>query len=568
MENYISKYHRSEPVISFDVNQTLYDVVKSVNENNLNLNYSRFMNSNKTFKDLFNEADKISVALGRDGIKDGDNVGVCLFTVPEVSTSLLGISALGATSNWLDASSSPSDLLNHIVEGNMKALIVSEELVPLVKGIINYTKLERVIVVPSHPTIKTYENVNRDETFIYYNDYINISYDKSDLVHSKYDKEKPTITVQSSGSTGASKTIIHTDYNFNAQVRKMSYVDLPFYKGNRAFVCAPPWVIYGLVNSIYSGLIFGAETVYSLLPKESMLYDNLGLYDYVFGVPVYYSYLYDRMNEFKKSDKIEDVQVYKHMRDALKSVKAFISGGDKITEEDLIKWQLMFDVPIINGYGNNEIVGAGIVSPLYANKPGSIGIPMRDNIVKTFDINEEKVLPDGEIGELIISSDIMFKGYLNKPEETSEIKRVHDGKEWVHTGDLGYVDKDGYVYVKGRIKRLITDKLGYKISPDSSERVIQSSPYVKECVVVGAEMAPKDVVPMAFIELFDEYKGNQDIIEGLKKDCEEKLKAKEVPAFFEEIDAIPHKVNGGKQDFLKREELAKEMVSGNKLVLK
>ena len=156
MENYISKYHRSEPVISFDVNQTLYDVVKSVNENNLNLNYSRFMNSNKTFKDLFNEADKISVALGRDGIKDGDNVGVCLFTVPEVSTSLLGISALGATSNWLDASSSPSDLLNHIVEGNMKALIVSEELVPIVKGIINYTNLERVIVVPSHPTIKTY----------------------------------------------------------------------------------------------------------------------------------------------------------------------------------------------------------------------------------------------------------------------------------------------------------------------------------------------------------------------------------------------------------------------------
>lgn len=565
MEKFISKYHRSEPTIKFDVNQSFYDAVMNANANNMNYFYSKYQNYNKTFYDLKNETDRLITALHRDGVKEEDKIGVCLLTVPEVDTSLLAINSLGAESCWMDASAKPESFLKTINECNMKELILMEPLKPILDAIINYTNLQRVILVSpmefANPPREKYE----DERFISYSDFINVEADMN-IEHTKYDKERPSIIVQSSGSTGASKLIVHTTYNFNSQIEKMSYADIPFYKGKRSFVCAPPWVIYGLATSIYSGLIFGSETVFSLKPDEPMIYNYLGQFDYSFGVPVYYRYLYEKMMELKKSSKEKDIIEYNRIFKLLSNINVFISGGDKLREEELIEWEHLFNVPIVNGYGNNEIVGAGIVSPLFANRPGSIGVPMHGITVKTYDEENDKILDNGREGEIIISSDSLFVGYFGKPEETNKIKKYHDGDYWVHTGDSGFVDENDYVYITGRKKRLIIDKLGYKISPDDIEDVINQNEYVKECVVVGVEVGPNDTVPMAFIEFKDEYKNNNLILEDIKEECISKLREKEIPKFFEEIDKIPHKDNGGKRDFIALNNLAKEIIS-NKLEL-
>ena len=231
-------------------------------------------------------------------MKSGDTVGVCLLTVPEVAPVLLGINKLGATSYWMDASAKPSDMLAHINTHDLKILIVFEALLPVIAGIIQHTQLEKIIVVNAWFPIG--EKLPLDARFVTYRAYLDSASD-IDLMPAKYEKDKATVIVQSSGSTGKSKSIIHTDFNFNCAVNLMAYLDLPFYLRKRGLVCPPPWVIYGLVNSIYGGLAFGIEVVYTTSPAEDMVYKHLGQFDYVYGVPVYFRYLYNVMLDLEKS---------------------------------------------------------------------------------------------------------------------------------------------------------------------------------------------------------------------------------------------------------------------------
>lgn len=562
-----SKYHRKEPIREFNVDQTLYNAVMNTNEKNMNYNYAQFFGKTMTFGELKFKTDCFATALKRDGVLDEEKVGVALLTVPEVSSTLLALSKIGATSYWIDVTAEPANMIHYINDHKLKKIIISEPLVPMLEKIIDMTTLDRVIVVPISnylgiPQKKEYS----DERIVDFHDYTNVIPDQT-IVPVKYDKEKPTVIVQSSGSTGSSKSIVHTDYNLNNEIQKMAYADLPFYETKRSFVCAPPWVIYGLVNSIYSGLLFSNQTVFSLKPEEDMLYKHLGEYDFVYGVPVYYRYLYNKILKLEKSNKLEDMKELKHIMENLEKVDAFISGGSKIPEDELIDMQQKFGISISNGYGNNESVGAAIVSPRFANRPGSIGVPMYGNIVKAFDPETCEPLKEGEIGEIWIGSDSLFKEYLDNPEETQKIKVMYNGIQWIKSGDLGYIDADGYVFLKGRTRRLIIDKLGYKISPDNSENIISSLDSVNECVVVGVEVAEHDCVPMAFIELTEEYKGSTEVMEYIKKICSENLKEYERPKIFTEIDKIPHKQNGGKEDFLLLEKMAEEYVNENKKVL-
>lgn len=551
-----SKYHRSEPIRKFNVDDTLYNTVMNTNEKTMHLKYSKYFIFEKNFYSLKNEVDKLATALKRDGVKEDNKVGVMLLTVPQVDSALLGINKIGAISYWMDASLKPNDILHYIIDNDIEEMIVSDPFKAIFEEIIDKTNLKRVVFVPVNPfDIRRIQS--KDERFIDYRDFINVKIDKS-IKCVKYDRERPSVIVQSSGSTGKSKSIVHTDFNFNNAILKMAYSDLPFYTGKRGFVCAPPWVIYGLVNSIYSGLVLGNQTVFSVKPDEDMIFKHIGEFDYAYGVPVYLRYVYNKMQELLNDGNIKE---YEKIRKKLDKVEMFISGGDKILEEELIKWELMFNTPIINGYGNNELVGAAVVSPLFANKPGSIGIPMYGNIAKTFNLETHEMLDDGQIGELAISTDSMFLEYLNNREETDEIKKFHDNKWWVHTGDLAIIDQDNYIFLKGRARRLIIDKLGYKISPDNAEKLISMNPYVEECVVVGVEIENNNTVPMAFIELKDAYKGNENIIEDIDRYCQENMKEYERPKIFHEIDEIPHKENGGKQNFLLLEQLAKEYVA-------
>ena len=593
------KYHRKKPIKDFDLNQTMYSLVTSESKDDLALKATGFMGNDMSYNDLIISADKLAQAFHNIGIKDGENVAILTISMPIVQQSLLSLSKIGATMSWIDLRSKPKDVLRYINSGNCKTIIVFEDMLPLIESIIDETDVKKVVVSSPKdylsPIIKVLAMLKdkkdgkkivlpNDPRFVRFNDFIK-NVDTNNLITPvSFEKDRPSLIVQSSGSTGKPKQIVHTEYNFNSAVQKMAYTDLPFYKGNTMHISIPPFIIYGLGNSIYASMAFTMKAEMNPFVDENTVYNDLGKFDISLAAPLHYRYMYKQLIELNKSitelEKDNSLEAKKELKQKMKELKrvltgidrakVFVSGGDKIGADELIEMQQTFNKVIVNGYGNNECLGATIVSPMYANKPGSIGVPMEGIEVKVVNPETEEILPQGEIGELYISSDNLFVEYLNNHDETNKIKVIDElEKQWVKSGDLCYIDKDGYIIPRGRNRRLIR-KEAFKISPDTIEEVISSIPFVQDCVVVGVDDEKSLSVPMAFIVLKDETLSFDEVKDQIKEKCVEELPDYEVPTYFEQIEKVPYTPND-KQDFRALEELGNSIVrnkAAKKLVKK
>lgn len=585
---YTSKFYREKPIKEFDINQTMYSMIFEESKNDLNLQATGFLGGKMTYGKLFSEADKLAKAFIDSGVKEGDTVSILTISMPIVQECLLALSKIGATMSFIDLRTKEKDLIKYINESNSKTIVVFEDMVKLVQNIINETDVEKVIICSPKdylpPVIRMLANLKdkkegksivfpNDNRFINAKEFINNATNIEMVKPVIFEKERPSLIVQSSGSTGKPKQIVHTEFNFNSAVQKMAYTDLPFYKGDTMHISIPPFIIYGLGNSIYASLAFTMNAEMTPYVAENTVYDDLGKFDISLSAPLHYRYIYSKLIELQKEIEIlektnntrELMKKYRELKkviNGIKRVKSFVSGGDKISAEELLTMERLFDKQIINGYGNNETLGAAVVSPVYANRPGSIGVPMYGTSIKVVNPDSGKEVKQGEIGELYISSDNLFKYYLNNSEETNRIKVIdNNGQEWVKTGDLCYVDTDGFIIHKGRNRRLI-NKEAFKISPDTIEDVIASLDFVRECVVVGVYDEKSVSVPMAFIKLIDNIQ-LEEVIDKVKAKCLEELPDYEIPTYFEQIDRIPYTQNN-KQDFRRLEELGNKIVEGNK----
>ena len=593
------KYHRKKPIKEFNLNQTMYSLVTGESKDDLDLKATGFMGNDMSYNDLIILADKLAQAFYNIGIKDGDNVAILTISMPIVQQSLLSLSKIGATMSWIDLRSKPKDVVRYINSSNCKTIIVFEDMLPLIESIIDETDVRKVVVSSPKdylsPIVKVLATLKdkkdgkkivlpNDPRFVRFNDFIK-NVDTNNLITPvSFEKDRPSLIVQSSGSTVKPKQIVHTEYNFNSAVQKMAYTDLPFYKGNTMHISIPLFIMYGLGNSIYASMAFTMKAEMSPFVDENTVYNDLGKFDISLTAPLHYRYMYKQLIELNKSitelekdNSLEAKKELKRKKKELKRVltgidraKVFVSGGDKIGADELIEMQQTFNKVIVNGYGNNECLGATIVSPMYVNKPGSIGVPMEGIEVKVVNPETEEILPQGEIGELYISSDNLFVKYLNNPDETNKIKVIDElEKQWVKSGDLCYIDKDGYIIPRGRNRRLIR-KEAFKISPDTIEEVISSIPFVQDCVVVGVDDEKSLSVPMAFIVLKDETLSFDEVKDQIKEKCVEELPDYEVPTYFEQIDKIPYTPND-KQDFRTLENIGNGIVknqTSKKLVKK
>lgn len=586
------KYHRKKPIKEFNLNQTMYSLVTGESKDDLDLKATGFMGNDMSYNDLIILADKLAQAFYNIGIKDGDNVAILTISMPIVQQSLLSLSKIGATMSWIDLRSKPKDVVRYINSSNCKTIIVFEDMLPLIESIIDETDVRKVVVSSPKdylsPIVKVLATLKdkkdgkkivlpNDPRFVRFNDFIK-NVDTNNLITPvSFEKDRPSLIVQSSGSTVKPKQIVHTEYNFNSAVQKMAYTDLPFYKGNTMHISIPPFIMYGLGNSIYASMAFTMKAEMSPFVDENTVYNDLGKFDISLTAPLHYRYMYKQLIELNKSitelEKDNSLEVKKELKRKKKELKrvltgidrakVFVSGGDKIGADELIEMQQIFNKVIVNGYGNNECLGATIVSPMYVNKPGSIGVPMEGIEVKVVNPETEEILPQGEIGELYISSDNLFAKYLNNPDETNKIKVIDElEKQWVKSGDLCYIDKDGYIIPRGRNRRLIR-KEAFKISPDTIEEVISSIPFVQDCVVVGVDDEKSLSVPMAFIVLKDETLSFDEVKDQIKEKCVEELPDYEVPTYFEQIDKIPYTPND-KQDFRTLENIGNEIVKNQK----
>ena len=564
------EYYKKAPYRDFSSENTMYQLFRDINQNNLEANAVGYMNHHFDYESILSDVDKLANALKEMGVKENDVVFVAMVTTPEVSKLLLAINKIGAVSKWVDIRVKAKDLEHYINEHESKYVVVFDMLLPMVEEVIDNTDVKKVIVTSPVDSLGTpikigyrlkalkegtYHAFPSDKRFVKFNDLLKKGSGKDLLKPVSFDKEKPSLIVQSSGTTGKAKAIVHTDFTINESVNKLSHADLPFDFGNRLLVTVPPWVAYGLINSYYLSIIHGMEAV--LCPKvdADTVFNSLGNFDVSFAAPLHYRYLVDKI------DKCPD----------LSNIKALITGGDKITVEELKQIKQIlgtkgFDGEIINGYGNNECLGAVTANFMKHNCLGSVGVPLYGNTVAAFDENNQE-LKINEEGELCFKTTTMFKEYVGLEKETDEVKQLHDDNcYWIHSKDLGYVSKEGYVFVTGRLCQVI-NRRAFKIAPETIEAVIKTHYAVDNCVVVGVYSKEEVSVPYAHIVFKEEYlyKVNY-LIEEIKALCEANLKDYEVPVYYDSLESIPYTPNN-KVDFKLLEKIGNEAVLNKGKVL-
>ena len=255
--------------------------------------------------------------------------------------------------------------------------------------------------------------------------------------------------------------------------------------------------------------------------------------EHMFGVPTHYQQL-------ASDPKLRDKD--------LSFIINYAAGGDSLSRgaEQTVNDFLAAHgarYPIAKGYGMTEVSSAATVAAGLDNKPGSVGIPMVNTVVAAFEPGTDQELPIGQRGELCISGPCLMKGYYNKPEETAILLRRHpDGRVWAHTGDMGYLDEDGFVYLDSRIKRMIIRHDGFKVFPSMIENVVSRHPAVHQCSVVGC--ADKDHtqgrLPFVYIVLkADTTAKKKQVIRELERMCAEELPEYVQPVAYKFISSMP-----------------------------
>lgn len=192
---------------------------------------------------------------------------------------------------------------------------------------------------------------------------------------------------------------------------------------------------------------------------------------------------------------------------------------------------------------------------------GSVGIPFIKTTVAAFDVETNKELPYDNIGEICISGPSIMIGYLNNQLATNEMIRLHsDGKKWLHTGDLGHIDQDGFIFIDGRIKRMIVRENGAKVFPSEVERVVLEIPEVMDCVVVSKKESDTSLgsVPVAYV-VIQGSNNRDDIKSEILSHCKKELQNYAIPRYIQIIEDIPL-TPVGKIDYRALEKQAEVMI--------
>ena len=530
------KYYDRMPEHLNYYNGSMYDMVYDAFLKYPNYYALEFFDQKYTFKQLIDKIDRTAVALKKLNVVENECVTICMPNMPEAIFLIYAVNKIGAICNIIHPLSSEDDIKKAIEETNSSIMFLTDVTYKKVENI----KLKNIIVCEVSNSMngimsmfynfKNRNNMKYASNIIEWEDFIKTSGDVLNT-HVSRGKDSPAVIIYSGGTTGRSKGIILSNLCFNSLVTQCEVVCQEARAGNSILSALPIFHGFGLCICIHVPLALGLKCI--LVPKINT----------------------SKINQLIKNKKPNLLPVIPSMlniivnsiplgKNSFKSVKVILSGGDYLNDDLRNKVENYFRkcgsiARIQVGYGLSEATAFVSATCESIKETNNIGIPNPDNIIKIFEPGTDVELGYDKTGEICVIGPSLMMGYINQDKETENVLKKHyDGKTWLHTGDLGYMNKDGVLHYQSRLKRMIISN-GYNIYPIELEEIINKCKYVAQCTVVAIKHKVKQEVPKAVIVLKKDIELNTQIEKEIKEYCKKNIAKYAIPYEYEFRTTLP-----------------------------
>ena len=511
-------YYGNTPATIDYPRKTMYQMVtQTARKYPQNIAYS-FMGKQTTFAEFSQRIDAAAKGLYKMGIRKGDRVTICMANTPQAVDCFYALNRIGAIPNMIHPLSAPAEIAFYLNVSHSKAILTLAQFYDKVVSVLPQLEQEVTILIAriaeelSFPLSALYpitkggkaDRMPSGSGFTAWRDMVAAGKNTQLPVdEGKFDDCGAIL--YSGGTTGTNKGIMLSNLNFNALgLQTIAASGFGSVAGMKMLSIMPIFHGFGLGIGIHTALIGGATCI--LIPQFSVkVYaDTLKKEkpNLIPGVPTLFEALL-------RADSLHDVD--------LSFLKGIFSGGDSLSPElkkkvDAFLKEHNCSEQIREGFGTTECVTASCLTPKDYARSGSIGVPFPDTFYKIVKPGTTEECDPNIEGEICISGPTVMLGYMDNPEETANTLKNHgDGRIWLHTGDLGHMDEDGFVYFRQRLKRMIITS-GYNVYPSQLENIIDSHEKVLLSCVIGikdeyrGQKVKAYVVPMPGIEPTEELK--------------------------------------------------------------
>ncbi len=562
---------------------SMFDAVKKIAEQYPQNIAFDFQGQPTAYPDMIRQIEQCAKALKALGVREGDKVTIAMPNCPQAVFLFYGVNRIGAIANMIHPLSAEKEIEFYLNESESETAITLNMFYPKFANILPNTRVKHLVIasiadalspvmklgfavknvidpiikaVKKHAKPQFQKKVPKNaDKVVLWKDFLA----GAETVKGEYavrrKSEDPAVILYSGGTTGTTKGIVLTNKNFNALGQQVIAANPIFTPGDKMLAAMPLFHGFGLGVCVHTMLSQGGRCI--LIPQFTAKTYAKDLVkhrcNFIAGVPTLYEALL-RLPSMKGAD--------------LSCLKGVFSGGDSLSIELKKKFDKFLaehkaGIQVREGYGTTETVTACCLTPLTKAKEGSIGIPFSDVYIKIVEPGTDRELPYGTEGEILLAGPTVMKEYMKHPEETAQTLRHHaDGLTWVYTGDLGVMDEEGFIFFKGRAKRMIISS-GYNVYPAQIENILDAHEKIQMSCVIGVPDSYKMQKVKAFVKLAAGVPANDETKQELLDYCRKHIAKYAMPYDIEFREDLP-KTLVGKVAYrvLEEEELRKIQAAG------
>ena len=502
-----------------------------------------FMGKATSYTRLAAEIDRVARCFYALGVREKQRVLVCLPNVPQAVFCLYGLNRIGAIPTLVHPLSAVTELAFYMNEAACDIAVTLDQFYAKFQDVKKLRPIRKLIVCRVSDELAFPLNIGqkllterkfpkvKGERDLLWSDFMKLGEGVADGYVARKDYRAEAVVLFSGGTTGTTKGIMLSDLNFNALAWQTANMANTEVHHSKMLAAMPVFHGFGLGVCIHTLMFIGGTSI--LVPRFNVKsYAKLirkTQPNFIAGVPT----LFEAITRNRYLDGAD-----------LSCLRGVFSGGDSLTIELKKKFDKFLadhnaSVRVREGYGTTECVTACCLTPYNKEKEGSIGIPFPDTYFKICKPGTCDELPYGEEGEICLTGPSMMLGYIGHEEENRQTLQTHaDGHVWLHTGDLGRMDDEGFVYFSQRMKRMIVTS-GYNVYPSQIENIIEGHPAVQRSCVIGVKDPLKMQRVKAFVVLKENCHRDEDMKQSILKHCKEHIAKYALPSEIEFRDSLP-----------------------------